>query len=288
MRAFHSFWSKPNRYRNAGKIVIPDYELLTLVLSALKWRRLNGPIRMITDSAGAAYFERAGLAGLWSEPLDTALDSLDGEGFDPALFWAAGKLEALRCMSAPCVMLDTDMVLWTGIDDLVGNDVIVAHREALSPDVYPEPAEAFELAPGYAFPPEWDFSLPAANTAFLYLPSESLLEYYVGSSFAFMRALQSRNVHPTVAMCFAEQRILPMCAQARGVEIRTLLDEHDLDNQSFVTHLWGYKGRLASSPEHRIAYCLGCVLRILSDFPEWESALAGSEQIRRYLEGLRQ
>ena len=30
-----------------------DYELLTLMLSALAWRRHNGEIRMVTDSVSA-------------------------------------------------------------------------------------------------------------------------------------------------------------------------------------------------------------------------------------------
>ncbi|MBO4913979.1 MAG: hypothetical protein J5449_02130, partial [Oscillospiraceae bacterium] len=86
-----------------------DFELLTLMLSALEWRRHCGAISMITDSRGRDYFERAGLGSLWSEPIDVSLDRMD-ESVDPTLFWAAGKLEALRLTPAPCVMLDTDMI----------------------------------------------------------------------------------------------------------------------------------------------------------------------------------
>ncbi len=284
MKAFHSFWSAPNRLRSGGEVRLADYELLTLMLSALEWRRLNGPIVLATDSAGAAFFERAGLAGLWSEGIDTRLDGMDPVP-DPLRFWAAGKLWALRCESAPCVMLDGDMILWENLDGRLGGDAVAAHREALDPAVYPDP-RTFALAEGYAFPREWDFSLPAANTAFLYLPDDGFKAYYVESAFAFMCALRDPDADPTVAMCFAEQRILPMCAAARGVALRTLLDEGALDAQRFVTHLWRHKNTLAASPEQRVAYCLACVQRILSDFPEWESALAANEQTRRYLSGL--
>ncbi len=286
MRAFHAFWSAPNRARNGGEIAVPDYELLTLMLSALEWRRSNGPIRLVTDSAGAAFFERAGLAGLWGGPIDTALDGMDA-ALDPSLFWAAGKLEALRCTGAPCVMLDADMIVWKDLSPLLGENVVAAHRETLDPAVYPDPAEAFRLDPGYAFPPEWDFTLPAANTAFLYLPGEGLKEYYVNSAFRFMRALRNADAGPVVSMCFAEQRLLPMCAHARGVGLDTLLDLRALDDQDFVTHLWGHKNELAASGERRIEYCLGCVLRLLTDFPEWESVLAKNEQTAGYLDSLR-
>ncbi|MBQ9647863.1 MAG: hypothetical protein IJV43_05830 [Oscillospiraceae bacterium] len=266
---------------------MPDYELLTLMLSALKWRQLNGPVKMVTDSAGAAFFARMGLADLWDEPPDTSLDGMD-PALDPERFWAAGKLAALRDTPAPCVMLDTDMIFWENIGDRLSSAVVAAHREELDPAVYPDPAKAFVLADGYAFPAEWDFTLPAANTAFLYMPENGLREYYVNSSFAFMRALRNVDVDPVVSMCFAEQRLLPMCAAARGVELCTLLDQYALDEQRFVTHLWGAKNDFAASPERRVAYCLGCVLRILSDFPEWESALAENGLTAHYLASLKE
>ena len=286
MRAFHAFWSAPNRARHGGGIAVPDHELLTLILSALEWRRLNGPITLVTDGAGAAFFERAGLAGLWSAPIDTSLDGMDAS-LDPELFWAAGKLEALRRTSAPCVMLDADMIVWRDLSPLLKENAVAAHREELDPAVYPDPAEAFRLDPGYAFPREWDFTLPAANTAFLYLPEDGLKEYYANSAFRFMRALRNADAGPVVSMCFAEQRLLPMCAHARGVGLDTLLDLHALDEQDFVTHLWGRKRALATSDEERIEYCLGCVLRLLKDFPEWEAVLAENEQTSWYLERLR-
>jgi len=283
MRAFHSFWSAPNRLRG-GALAFPDYELLTMMLSALKWREQNGPIRMVTDSAGAAFFARAGLSALWDGGVDTRLDRIS-PALDPRLFWAAGKLEALRAESAPCVMLDTDMVVWTDVGGMLGRDAVVAHREALRPEVYPDPS-GFSLDADYRFPPDWDFSLPAANTAFLYLPDDGFKAYYTGEALRFMHALRQPDADPTVAMCFAEQRILPMCAAARGIGVRALLNEGALDDQRFVTHLWGQKRVFAANPEERVAYCLRCVLRLLQDFPEWEGALAANAQTRPYLESL--
>lgn len=287
MRAFHSFWSAPNRGRNGGRIELPDYELLTMMLSALKWEERNGPIRMMTDSPGAAFFREAGLSALWSEGIDTGLDSL-GTELDPRLFWAAGKLAALRRFDAPCVMLDTDLIIWRNLDGELRDCVVAAHREELNPSVYPDPRTAFRLDERYAFPETWDFTLPAANTAFLYMPDAELKDGYADAAFRFMYALRNGDIDPVVSMCFAEQRILPMYAHARGVEVRTLLDEHALDEQTFVTHLWGHKQELGSSPERRVAFCLGCVLRILEDFPAWEGVLARNTQTAPYLTELQE
>jgi len=285
MRAFHSFWTAPNRARHGGALVVPDCELLTMILSALEWRERNGEIVMVTDSAGAAFFRDAGLDGLWSEPPDDRLDGIDPR-LDPLRFWAAGKLWALRGERAPCVMLDTDMIVWAPLDERLGGAAVAAHREALNPAVYPDPRAAFVLAEGYAFPTAWDFTRPAANTAFLYLPEDGFKNRYVDAALSFMLALRN-DADPTVAMCFAEQRILPMCAAAEGAALDALLQEDALDGQSLVTHLWGHKAALASDPEQRLAYCLRCVSRILSDFPGWAETLTEHPRLSRYVRYLR-
>jgi hypothetical protein len=57
MNAFHTNWTEPFFARNPGRAYsLADYELLTIVLSALEWRRHNGSIRMITGPAGADYY----------------------------------------------------------------------------------------------------------------------------------------------------------------------------------------------------------------------------------------
>ena len=281
MLAFHSYWTAPGRVRS-GAVALSDYDLVTMLLSALEWRRHNGQIRMVTDTPGARLFEALGLLSLWDAGLDTSLDTLTD--IDPYLFWAAGKLYALSRMDCPCVMLDTDMVFWEPVSDkLDGKRVVVAHFEPLNDAVYPPPETVFHLAEDYAFPPNWDFSLFPANTAFLYMPERAFARTYTEAAFAFMRALRNRDVDPTVSMCFAEQRILPMCARASGQALDALLDAETVHTQRFVTHLWGHKRLLAASPGRCEAYCLQCVRRMLFDFPEQVSLFAGIERLRPYL-----
>ncbi len=281
MQAFHSYWSRPARVVNWGEIAFPDYELLTMMLSALTWRAHNGPIRMITDSAGAQFFTRAGLAGLWDR-LETGLDGVP-EDIDPYLFWAAGKLYALKSMPCPCVMLDTDLIIWKGLEIPEALDVAAAHGEGLYPDVYPDPA-GFSLKPGYRFPAEWDFTLNAANTAFLYLRDGAFRDYYVNCAISFMRGVNGDGLDPTKAMCFAEQRLLPMCAKAKGRQLGCLLDLERADSQDLATHVWGHKQALRQSGPLREAFCMRCVRRLLRDFPDSRDMIAGCAALSKYLE----
>ena len=153
MEACHSFWSEPNRCRNQGEIRFPDFEQLTAILSALEWKRHSGRVRMLTDSAGAAYFRDIGLSAFWEE-IESVLDDLAHRA-DPYAFWAAGKLWALGSIPVPCVMLDTDLIVWENVISRLTDDAVAAHPEPLSPRTYPDPS-VFRLTEGYAFPEKFE------------------------------------------------------------------------------------------------------------------------------------
>ncbi len=284
MQAFHSFWSRPNRVKNDGRIKFGDYELLTMMLSALKWRELNGPIKMITDTPGADFFRSNGLGNLWTE-IDTSLDFVDSE-IDPFLFWAAGKLYALRQMACPCVMLDTDLIIWKNLDYLYGQDIVAAHSEELSPEVYPD-ISTFRMKDGYVFPKEWDYTLKASNTAFLYIKDGAFRDYYVSHADEFMHGIAGDGFDPVTAMCYAEQRVLSMCAAERGKKVSYLLELEGAGQQNYVTHIWGHKKVMNTHYKQRRAFCVMCIRRIVADYPEYESILANNGQLQRYYTDLR-
>lgn len=117
MQAFVSNWTRPYAVRCPGRpYQMTDFDLLTTVLSALVWRRENGSIRMITDDTGAQYYRSLGLTDLWDGGIFTYLNDIPS-AIDPCTFWAAGKLYALAATPAPCVMLDTDFIVWHSLSE---------------------------------------------------------------------------------------------------------------------------------------------------------------------------
>lgn len=279
MEAFHSFWSEPNRCRNGGEIRFPDYEQLTAILSALEWRRHSGPVRMVTDTQGAGFFAAAGLDVFW-DGIGTALDTLSGT-VDPLAFWAAGKLCALKSMDMPCVMLDTDLIVWNNVDAQLYSDVVAAHAEALHPRAYPPPS-LFRFRDGYTLPEDWDYRLKAANTAFLCLRDAGFRDRYVDAAMEFMRHVEPEGLNPVQTMCFAEQRILPMCAKAEGKTLSYLMEAGAVFRQESVTHTWGYKRVLQRVPPARDEFCMRCVRRIFRDFPEQGERLFACRDLAAY------
>ncbi len=281
MRGVHSFWSRPNAIRHQERVYMPDFELLVLMLSALKWQEKNGSIRMITDKAGYEFFCEKGLKHLWSEPIDDSLEEIN-QKLKPMSFWAGGKLYALEKTEAPCAMLDTDLIFWESIEEYLDSDIVAAHEEELNDEVYPD-AKKFTFHTEYHYPEEWDFQLRAANTAFLYIKDSSFKSYYVNSAMEFMQALDGENVSPIVSMCFAEQRILPMCAKKEKKQLRYLFGQDQIENQNLATHLWGYKNALLNSWEERTEFCVLCIQRLLRDFPEWKTVIEKNPQLQKYL-----
>jgi hypothetical protein len=285
MTAFHSNWTKPFFSRNNGaSYFIEDFELLTTILSALEWRKRNGTIKMITDTVGAEYYSALGISHIWDLGVETSLDSIDNR-IQSLPFWAAGKLYALQSMAAPCVMLDTDFIVWKPLsNDVQDSELTVIHREEINSEIYP-PQSFFKMKDTFAFPPEWDWSVLPCNTAFLYVFGNEFKNYYTKTAIDFMRNLaESSNI--TVEMVFAEQRLLAICASAKGIKIKSLLDVQSLEQQDTFTHLWGLKSELHIDPQKRRAFCMNCIKRIAADFPAEIAMLEKIETLKLYINNL--
>ncbi|MGI6179412.1 DUF6734 family protein [Butyricicoccus intestinisimiae] len=283
MQAFVSNWTRPYAVRCPDRpYQMTDFDLLTTVLSALVWRRKNGSIRMITDDTGAQYYRSLGLTDLWDGGIFTYLNDIPST-IDPCTFWAAGKLYALAATPAPCVMLDTDFIVWHSLSEHWHRPLAVIHREALNPAIYPAPS-AFVLAPSYHFPTNWNWHEPACNTALTYFGNDTLRKTYVGQAMDFMQAARGRD--GLIYMVFAEQRLLAMCAQACGVPIHAFSTEQDLfqGNQRDFTHIWGFKQAMQEQPVLHELFCQKCAARIRKDFPIYANICQTIPQLQPYFQ----
>ncbi len=281
MRAFHSTWTGPFLKSQKGDFYVEDFELLTTVLSALKWQELNGDIKMITDPIGAAYYRDLGLEHLWNLGIEEKLVDIDPH-LNPKVFWAAGKIYALAEEEAPCVMMDTDFIVWNKVEEeLRKHSIAVIHKEELQPNVYPA-KESLHMASDYEAFSRWNWEVRPCNTAFMYIGDEDFKQFYVNESKAFMRAAQGND--PLTYMVFAEQRLLAMCAEEKQIEPFALAEVGELfnENQQCFTHIWGHKRYLRSHPERRIAFCKRCMKRIKKDYPDFYPVLQQIEVLKVY------
>lgn len=279
MKAIHSCWTKPFFVRGGREFFMEDFDLLTMILSALEWEKFNGSIKMLTDEEGARYFKSRGLESLWNGGIETPLCSVPKD-IDPFLFWAGGKLWALKSQNESVAMVDTDMIVWKSMDYIKDYPIAAAHREDINPAVYPG-EDYFKMKEGYSFGSA-DWSAAPCNTAFLYIRDTEFKNIYIDRSIEFMRSLKEAD-SVVIPMVFAEQRLLSMCAAEKGIEIYSLLDRYHLNSQDMITHVWGYKNSMRQSKEKRAAYCKRCIRRIKRDFPEFEERLRNIPEIINYL-----
>jgi len=266
MRAIHVNSLAPLFAKNAKdcKPEIEKFDLFNTVLSALTWRKYNGEIELICDRASAGYYENLGIARIWNGIKPIIPDNL--EGINPLMFWAAGKLLALRETPSPAVMLDTDFIVWKKLT--FTDAIIAAHREDLYPDVYPD-VSYFQMNAGYTFNEAYDYNQLPLNTAFLYLPDEDFKQFYVNMAIEFMKSAQSVPDN-LCYMVYAEQRLLAMCAKRLNMRVETLLDKDKLfAPQDDFTHLWGAKQEMREDKSKEQDFINRCKARIRRDFPEY-------------------
>ncbi len=256
------FFSKRNGISSAD-YSIEKFSLYSSVLSALEWRKYNGHIFLCTDSVGAAYYRRLGIERVWDEVREVIPP--DQEGIDPNMFWAAGKLLAMRETAGDYALLDEDFIVWKTLS-LPKTAVTAAHREDLNPDIYPDP---YRFGADFPLLDRLDLTVLPCNTAFLYIPDESFRRFYVSQSIAFMKSAPQSG-DPLCPMVFAEQRLLAMLCAYTDTPITTLLDKDRLFvAQDDYTHLWGAKQAMRDNEARREGFLARCRSRLLNDFPEY-------------------
>ncbi|MCL2696768.1 MAG: hypothetical protein FWE74_01650 [Oscillospiraceae bacterium] len=248
------------------------FDLYSTVLSALTWRKYNGEIVHICDKQSAQFYEEF---DVWDSVKPIIPDDL--EGINPTMFWAAGKLLALRETDSPVVMLDKDFIVWKKLE--LGDSVVAAHREDLNPGVYPD-VSYFQMQTGYRFNPYFNYTALPLNTAFLYLPDEDFKQFYVNMAIEFMKSAHDCSDYLRY-MVYAEQRLLALCADFLKHPVETLLDKDRLfEPQADYTHLWGEKQKMRDNPDAEREFNTRCRARIMRDFPGYEHIISIIERIK--------
>lgn len=262
MNGIHIASSAPAFAKGKTAVSAEDFDLYCAAISALQWRKNGGKITMCCDSRYAEYYRKIGFENVWNEIRVCIADDL--EGINPLMFWAGGKLLALREMNAPIAMIDTDFIVWE--NPTFGSEIIAAHREDISDGIYP-PLSFFKTR-GHAIPDFSETVLPL-NTAFLYLPDNDIKEFYTSQAIAFMKSAEDSDDFLKY-MVFAEQRLIAMCADYTKTPVKTLLDKGSLFRpQNSFTHLWGAKQAMRDHPSLRADFVAKCKARLKRDFPEF-------------------
>jgi len=305
MNAFHMYWNPSQEERNFN-----DYTILTMILSALQWKAINGGhLSFYGDQQTVTYLERLHLAELWDQCNGTILDQkIDRNHYNVSVFYTIGKFIALLQESCPCAMLDTDLIIWKDISSfLKEKEVAFTHWEDTKANtIWYCSKEKLPIPQGYQFHPKWDFKRRAANTSFMYFNQPKLRDYYAECAMRYMwNNPCTEKAIGNAGILFAEQRLFTMCIDERGNWKKTapLLDitwnakkgkfqiSKNLpdgweffqpDNHNIATHTWIAKAQIDKNETYRTYFCCRLIEKICAISQTMEKTLVSMTAMQPY------
>lgn len=191
MRAIHVNWTKPfferHRLRGHGFETTrsmksdcydqPDYQILYTILSVIYWKRLNGPIKLYTDSIGLEFYQQFGISDLYNEIDIDFLNNYSKTNIDPAFFWTSGKVKCIAHQTSPFVFLDQDMIVRTKLPEFKA-DVVATHWEIPRGYYYFEKEDWEKEITHIEFPDNYNTSDWSPNTSFLLFNNLDVVKHY--------------------------------------------------------------------------------------------------------------
>ncbi|RTL07694.1 hypothetical protein EKK58_00710 [Candidatus Dependentiae bacterium] len=286
MLTFHSIWTRPAVAKGNEEITLWDFEWLTW-LAGILYAKQYGDVVLVADERGAEFVKKAGLAECYDEVI-LGLDEVPKE-VDPEIFWAAGKLYAIRLLKrsrefdpfdGPVASLDWDCIPWNYPDEQ--QDIMCLNLESLQWPWYKDCRSKYEKF----VPKAVNWNLPPANNGIFHFNHYKHMLAYSDLSIGFMerfgRAANQQNYFDQPryvygdAMTFAEQQLMATAAWHSKRTIEPFLSARAdgfLQPNTFFTHLWTTKNLYRAFPEARIHYTNQLIRILRQRFPETHEIL---------------
>lgn len=223
MKAIHVNWTAPFFAKNSKDFYeLSDYQLLYTILSALRWKHHNGPIKLYTDSIGLSYYKQNGILHLYDEIDIQALNNL--QNVDAGSFWTSGKVHALEHEKEPFVFIDQDFIIRGKVDDkFYQPDITVAHWEIPRGSVYCSSEEQWNSEIShFKMPVEYDLHAYSPNTCFVCYNNIEIVQEYVDLHKQMVNTRAGK--FPEWFWLTTDQGILGHLIRQRKLEAETLTD----------------------------------------------------------------
>jgi hypothetical protein len=251
MKGIHVNWTAPffhkERLRGHGFKVIrktnsnytqPDYQTLYTILSALYWKKYNGPIKLYTDKVGLDYYVENKLDTLYDEINTETLNKYTD--IDPAQFWTSGKIHCLQFETAPFTFLDQDFIIKGTLPSYVHKkDIVIGHWE-IPRGYYHFSNMLFEKEITHTtLPPNYNIDAWIPNTSFITFNNLELVQDYVKNH---NRLVNTKNTTPEWFWLLTDQGILGHCIREGRYSSSTLTDKIFLSDSNYSSHTNREKG----------------------------------------------
>lgn len=189
MKGVHVNWTRPfferHRLRGHGfkiqrelqdSYTQPTYQILYTILSVLRWKQFNGPIKLYTDTIGLQFYKSIGIDKLYDEINTEILDNYIE--IDAAHFWTSGKIHCLQFETEPFTFLDQDFIVRGKIPSH-STDIAIGHWE-IPRGYYYFTREQFDREVShYKLPDDYNPNAWIPNTSFMQINNIEVIKNYV-------------------------------------------------------------------------------------------------------------
>lgn len=215
---------------------------LLLLASPFLWKRHHPSHTTVltTDQLTYNLLEKVNALTIWDQ-----VDILPkNKHIDKNVFWASSKLEKLRYVKGPTILMDHDFLVYQNLDAYLKDKPFFAHEEN-GENYYDTSWNSYirEISNIINRP-----SPHAINCCFAYYPDSNFVNNYAKISLDVMEKFTILKVPNSRFLIFAEQLVLKHLLDYHNIEYNTLLNEKwHAKNKVFIPSDKGHMSFLESN-----------------------------------------
>ena len=203
-----------------------ELDILLLLSSATLWKKHHPTYTNIlyVDKLTQELIYNLNAQSIWEE-----IKVLPENKFvDKGVFWASSKLEVLRYITGPSIIMDHDFLVYTPLDAHFNDNVVIAVEED-GTRYYPSAYDPYMKAVSKLLTRP---KSQAINCCFLYFPNSTFANYYAEKSLELMQQFTKLKVPNSKYLIVSEQLLL-----------KHLLDSHNIRYDSLMKARWDCRNR---------------------------------------------
>lgn len=197
-----------------------ELDTLLLISSALLWKRYNNAEALILYCDKLTYSYLESIQATDQEIWDEIRILPKNNSIDKSVFWASSKLEVLRYVDKPTLLLDHDFLTYTNLSTFLKDKPVFCFEED-GTNYYPSRFDPLIRSIGHLISTP---SPKAINCCFNYFPNPKAANSYAQLSLSIMSELtNSKKALTSKYLIFAEQLVLKYFLDLHNIEYHSLL-----------------------------------------------------------------
>ena len=201
-------------------------DTLLLLASVYQWKKHhpNFTTNLTVDKLTYEYLHNINATYLWDK-----VEILPKNNFiNKSIFWASSKLEKLRYVDGPAIIMDHDFIVYKSFEKYLKDKPFFCHEE--NGDQYYDTAwnPFIQKISHIVNRPKPH----AINCCFCYFPNNEFTNNYARTSLELMQIFSEMKVPNSRFLVFAEQLLL-----------KHMLDYHNIEYDTLLNEKWNAKGK---------------------------------------------